>query len=81
MLSIDAVKEHINYFRENKYDREFYIALLMYDVLDYDEKDVTEELVEKIYDVEGRYDYIYKQALRDELRSELELEIEEEMEI
>ena len=53
----------------------------MYDVLDYDEKDVTEELVEKIYDVECRYDYIYKQALRDELRSELELEIEEEMEI
>lgn len=81
MLSIDAVKEHINYFRKNKYDREFYIALLMYDVLDYDEKDVTEELVEKIYDVEGKYDYIYKQALRDELRSELELEIEEEMEI
>ena len=36
---------------------------------------------EKIYDVEGKYDYIYKQALRDELRSELELEIEEEMEI
>lgn len=83
MLNIDAVKNHIKYFRENKYDREFYIALLMYDVLDYNESDVTQDIIDTIYDVEGRYEYIYKQTLRDELRGELEIEteIEEEIEI
>ena len=54
MLNIDAVKNHIKYFRENKYDREFYIALLMYDVLDYNESDVTQDIIDTIYDVEGR---------------------------
>ena len=45
MINIDAVKNHIKYFREDKHDSEFYIALLIYDILGYDEKQVDQEIV------------------------------------
>jgi len=84
MLKIEAVKNHIKNLREDKYDREFYIALLMYDVLGYDENQVNKEIVDRVYDIEDLYESIYNGALRDELRSEFEIEqdeIEEEIEI
>ena len=84
MLNIDAVKNHIKYFREDKYDSEFYIALLIYDILGYDEKQVDQEIVNRVDDIESLYESIYKGVLIDELRSEFKIEqeeIEEEIEI
>lgn len=84
MLNIDAVKNHIKYFREDKHDSEFYIALLIYDILGYDEKQVDQEIVNRVDDIESLYESIYKGVLIDELRSEFKIkqeEIEEEIEI
>lgn len=81
MLNIEEIKKHIEYFRKDKYDREFYVALLIYDVLGYNEKEVTEEIINRVYDIEDQYESIHKSELRDELRNELEMEQEEEIEI
>ena len=84
MLNIDAVKNHIKYFREDKYNSEFYIALLIYDILGYDEKQVNQDIINRVDDIEGLYETIYKGVLIDELKNEFKIEkeeIEEEIEI
>lgn len=79
-LDIEAVKKHIKYLREDTNNREFYVALLLYDVLGYSEKDITEQNINKAYEIEDRYDSIYKEELREDLRHDLEEEYEEEYE-
>lgn len=81
MLDIEAVKEHIKYLREDKKDREFYVALLLYDVLGLEEKDITEEKINKAYEIEDKYDSIYNEDLRDNLKEDIEPEEEQEEEI
>ena len=31
-LNRDAIEKHLKYLKEDKYDREFYVALLLYDI-------------------------------------------------
>lgn len=79
MLDIEVVKNHIKYLREDQYSREFYVALLMYDVLGLKEDAVTEEIVSDVFAIQDNYDSLYKEELREELR-DLELEKEQEEE-
>lgn len=83
MLDIEAVKNHIKYLREDQYSKEFYVALLMYDILGLEEEDVTKEIVSDVFDIQDNYDSLYKEELREELRDlvlEKEQEEEEEQE-
>lgn len=83
-MNIEKIKDHIKYLREDKYNTEFYVALLAYDIFKFDEKEITEEIINKIFEIEDRYDSIYNEELRDELRREIEenqeIELEEEIE-
>ena len=77
-MNINYVKEHIEYLRKDKFSNEFYVALILYDVLGYCEEDITEEKINKAYDIIDEYDSIYNEDLRDRIRDELEEEYEEE---
>lgn len=78
-MNIEKIKDHIKYLREDKYNTEFYVALLAYDIFEFDEKEITEEIINKIFEIEDRYDSIYNEELRDELRREIEENQEIEM--
>lgn len=80
-MNIEKIKDHIKYLREDKYNTEFYVALLAYDIFEFDEKEITEEIINKIFEIEDRYDSIYNEELRDELRREIEENQEKDLEI
>lgn len=85
-LNKDAIASHLKYLQEDRYDREFYVALLLYDVLGLDAKELNDENIERTYKLQDEYDSIYNEDLRDRLQEELareryeELEQEEELE-
>lgn len=85
-LNKDAIASHLKYLQEDRYDREFYVALLLYDVLGLDVKELNDENIERTYKLQDEYDSIYNEDLRDRLQEELvreryeELEQEEELE-
>lgn len=79
-MNIDEIKNHINYLKNDKYSQEFYIALLLYDIFDIDVADVTEEMVNNVFDIQDDYDSIYNEDMRDRIRDEYENELEEELE-
>ena len=70
MLNIEEIKKHIDYLHKDKYYNEFYVALLIYDVLGKTSNEIDEEMIEKIYEIEDRYDSIYNESLREELFDE-----------
>ncbi len=75
-MEIEEIKKHINYLKNDKYSREFYVALLLYDILDIDAKDVTEDMVNNVFDIQDDYDSIYNEDLRDRIRDEIEEELD-----
>lgn len=77
-MDISHVKEHVEYLRKDRFSNEFYVALILYDILGIYEKDVTEEKINKAYDIIDEYDSIYNEDLRERIRDELEEEYEEE---
>ena len=70
-LDIDAVKEHIKYLKEDKFDREFYVALLLYDVCGIPIEKVTDDIVSKTHELIRNFDSIYNESLRDRVRDEI----------
>jgi len=82
-LNRNAIEEHLKYLEEDKYDKEFYVALLLYDVLGIKKEEVTDEQIKRVYDLQDDYRSIYDEDLRDRLMYESELEkdeLEEELE-
>lgn len=79
-MEIEEIKKHINYLKNDKYSREFYVALLLYDILDIDANDVTEDMVNNIDDIQDEYDSIYNEDMRDRIRDEYENDLEEDLE-
>ena len=79
-LNKDAVANHLKYLQEDKYDREFYVALLLYDVLGLDVKELNDKNIERTYKLQDEYDSIYNEDLRDRLQEELDRERDEELE-
>lgn len=61
------VESYLKQFKESNGDKEFHIALLIYDRLDLDVEDVTEELIESIGSLCDSYSTIYNGDLNDEL--------------
>lgn len=79
-LNKDAIASHLKYLQEDRYDREFYVALLLYDVLGLDVKELNDENIERTYKLQNEYDSIYNEDLRDRLQEELARERDEELE-
>ena len=52
ILNLDEIKKHMRYFMKDKYDREFYVALVLYDV----------------FDITDNYDSIYEEFLKYDLQ-------------
>lgn len=73
-MNIEAIKNHMNYLKNDKYDMEFYIALLLYDILDVPIDKVTKEMIDLAYNIQDDYDSIYNEDLRDRIREEIEFE-------
>ena len=80
-LNRNAIEEHLRYLEADKYDREFYVALLLYDVLGIRKEEVTDEQIERAYELQDDYQSIYDEDLRERLRYELSLEKDQEEEL
>ncbi len=73
-MNIEAIKNHITYLEKDKYDLEFYIALLLYDILGVKADEVTEEMIDTAFDIQDEYESIYNEDLRYRFREEIEFE-------
>jgi len=74
------IEKHIEYLEQDKYNNEFYVALLLYDVLGVRRDELTDEQIQRAYELQDEYDSIYNEDLRERLQYELEKEQEEELE-
>lgn len=77
-LNIEAIKEHIKYLQEDKYSREFYVALLLYDIRGLTTEELNEDVINKAFEISDEYDSIYNEDMRDRFLYDFEEEIEEE---
>lgn len=76
-MNYNMVKSHIEYIRKDRYYKEFYAALLLYDVLGLTENEINEEIIEQAYDISDEYESIYNEDLRDRIRDEISETIEQ----
>lgn len=67
-MNLDEVKKHMQYFMNDKYDREFYVALVLYDILGIDPEQVTESLANDVFEITDKYDSIYEEFLKYDLQ-------------
>ena len=78
-LNRDAIEKHLKYLKEDKYDKEFYVALLLYDIKGIkDVKDLTDEDIDIAYEIQDDYDYIYNKDMRDRFLYNFEMGKDEE---
>ena len=77
-LNRKAIEEHLKYLEEDKYDKEFYVALLLYDVLGIRKEELTDKQIKRVYKLQDDYQSIYDDDLRERLRYESDIEKEEE---
>lgn len=54
-FNIEKVKEHIEYFKNDHFGREFYIALLLYDIIGLEVEELNYNIMDKIYDISDDY--------------------------
>lgn len=80
-MNIEAIKNHMTYLENDNYDREFYVALLLYDILGVKADEVTEEMIDTAFDIQDDYDSIYNEDLRDRFNSEIELNANYDLEM
>ena len=49
-MNREAIEQHMKYLQDDHYDREFYVALLLYDVKGLTSQDLTDEIIDKAYE-------------------------------
>lgn len=82
-LNKEAIKNHMKYLQNDKHDKEFYVALLLYDILNVKYDDITEKIIDDVYEIQDEYDSIYNVDMREriiDLENEKEFVQEEEQE-
>jgi len=81
------IEKHFKYLAEDRYNSEFYVALLLYDIVGIEMEKIDDEIIDYVYELQDEYDSIYNEDLRDRLHerflsekeiheNELEYEIE-----
>lgn len=68
MIDIDEVKKNMIFIEEAVYSNEFYVALLLYDVLGLSHKNINEYIIKKANVIQDGYESIYNEDLREELQ-------------
>jgi len=81
MLDRNAVEEHLKYFREDKNNNEFYVALMLYELYDLNVRDLNDKIIKDTQKIIDEYDSIYNQDLRERIREEIDVEKEREEEM
>lgn len=66
-MNREAIEKHLRYLQEDKYDREFYIALLLYDIKGITVEDLNNDVINKVFKINNEYDSIYNEDMRDRL--------------
>lgn len=79
-MNREAIERHMKYLQEDKYDREFYVALLLYDVKGLTVGDLNNDIINKAFEISDDYDSIYNEDMRDRLLYNFDNEKEEEEE-
>lgn len=80
-MNKEAIERHMKYLQEDKYDREFYVALLLYDVKGLTVDDLNNDIINKAFEISNSYDSIYNEDMRDRLLYDFDYEkVEEEEE-
>ena len=67
-MNLEEIKKHIQYLMDDKYDREFYVALALYDILGLKPEQVTSDLANNVFEIIDNYNTIYEEFLRYDLR-------------
>lgn len=79
-LNREAIENHMKYLQQDKYDREFYVALILHDICGLTVRDLNNDIINKAFEISDDYDSIYNEDMRDKLNNEIEQEREEEIE-
>ncbi len=79
-MNKEAIERHMKYLQEDKYDREFYVALLLYDVKGLTVSDLNNDIINKAFKISNDYDSIYNEDMRDRLLHDFDNEKEEAQE-
>ncbi len=66
MLNKEAIKNHLNYLKNNKFSMEFYIALLLYDMSIVESNKVIDKNIS--WNIQKMFDDMYKKDLRDKIK-------------
>ena len=77
-LNREAIEKHLKYLKEDAYCREFYVALLLYEIKGIDDiKNLTEKDIDIAYEIQDDYDSIYNEDMRDRFLYDFTLEKDE----
>ena len=77
-LNREAIEKHLKYLKEDTYCREFYVALLLYEIKGIDDiKNLTEKDIDIAYEIQDDYDSIYNEDMRDRFLYDFTLEKDE----
>lgn len=79
-MDLEIVREHLKEWKEIRHDKEFYVALLIYELTDINEKTITQADANKVYDIQKRSSSVIDPDLREQVEKEYE-EREQEEEI
>jgi len=61
------IEKHFKYLAEDRYNSEFYVALLLYDIVGIEMEKIDDEIIDYVYELQDEYDSIYNEDLRDRL--------------
>jgi len=79
-LNKKEIEKHLKYLEYDKYNDEFYVALLLYDILGIKYNELKDEDITKAYKLREKYNSIYNEVLIDELSQYDEIEYDEDYE-
>jgi len=79
-LNKKEIEKHLKYLEYDKYNDEFYVALLLYDILGIKYNELKDEDIIKAYKLREKYNSIYNEVLIDELSQYDEKEYDEDYE-
>lgn len=79
-MDLEIVQEHLKELKKIRHDKEFYVALLIYELTDINEKTITQADVNKVYEIQKRSSSIFDPDLREQVEKEYEEREQEEIE-
>lgn len=79
-MDLEIVQEHLKELKKIRHDKEFYVALLIYELTDINEKTITQADVNKVYDIQKGSSSVFDPDLREQVEKEYEEREQEEIE-